>query len=220
MAKYLWADASQKGTSYVGIVDFGDAGWRFFGQCEEALHGVFELTERGLQSSRVGLKDIDGFVYCEGPGSVLSLKIVTMAIQTWNLLPGMQKPVFAYDNLFLMKKIIELEGLAGGKYPFYVIAKARKGVCFLLEVKDPSENGHITHELPEDVVLSKTNGNPLWSIDLSPPEAFIKHAFPLQEYLEGHADIFSRTLPPKNFYSKGIFLACSAKKMPFDIAFL
>jgi tRNA threonylcarbamoyladenosine biosynthesis protein TsaB len=63
---------------------------------EEAGVGLFRCLDRlGLR-----LDDVAGFVFCEGPGSILGVRSVAMTIRTWNVLRP--RPVFAYSSLALV----------------------------------------------------------------------------------------------------------------------
>lgn len=60
---------------------------------DEAGVGVFRcIEELGVQPGDAG-----AFVFCDGPGSVLGIRTVAMAIRTWNVLKP--RPVFAYHSL-------------------------------------------------------------------------------------------------------------------------
>jgi tRNA threonylcarbamoyladenosine biosynthesis protein TsaB len=63
---------------------------------EEAGVGVFRCVER----LNVDLAQIAGFVFCEGPGSMLGIRTVAMALRTWNVLAT--RPVFAFQSLALV----------------------------------------------------------------------------------------------------------------------
>ena len=50
------------------------------------LEGLFTSVESALYSAQCQITDIRSFIYCEGPGSVLGLRLCAMAIQTWGRL--------------------------------------------------------------------------------------------------------------------------------------
>lgn len=76
--------------------------WRADGTSEwrtsdaEASVGVF----RCVQELNVPVADIRGFVFCEGPGSILGVRTVAMAVRTWQVLAP--RPAFAYSSLALV----------------------------------------------------------------------------------------------------------------------
>ncbi|MDO8540997.1 MAG: peptidase M22 [Opitutaceae bacterium] len=80
---------------------------------DEATTAVFA----GL--SRLGRNpgDANAFVFCDGPGSVLGIRTVAMAIRTWNVLRP--RPVFAYCSLALVAHTL-------GRSDTSVIADARR----------------------------------------------------------------------------------------------
>src|SRR6267142_6499721 len=63
---------------------------------EEAGIGVF----RGIEKLGVRVADVGAFVFCDGPGSILGIRTVAMALRTWVLLKP--RPVFGYSSLALV----------------------------------------------------------------------------------------------------------------------
>src|SRR5450432_909607 len=59
----------------------------------EIFRGVKTVT----QSSALGLEQIEAFVFCEGPGSILGIRTVAMAIRTWQVLKN--RPAYSYQSL-------------------------------------------------------------------------------------------------------------------------
>lgn len=86
---------------------------------EEAGIGVFRLVE----ALGVPLPQIGAFLYCEGPGSILGIRTVAMALRTWNALQV--RPTFSYRSLELVAHALPDENVT-------VIADARRETwhCF------------------------------------------------------------------------------------------
>lgn len=63
---------------------------------EPATGAVFECLERLGRSP----DEARAFVFCDGPGSVLGIRTVAMALRTWNVLRP--RPSFAYSSLALV----------------------------------------------------------------------------------------------------------------------
>ncbi|HEX2853587.1 MAG TPA: peptidase M22 [Opitutaceae bacterium] len=80
---------------------------------EESGIGVF----RGVEALGVDPAGIGAFVFCEGPGSILGIRTVAMALRTWTLLQP--KPVFSYQSLALVAH-------GTGETGLRVIADARR----------------------------------------------------------------------------------------------
>jgi tRNA threonylcarbamoyladenosine biosynthesis protein TsaB len=59
------------------------------------FRGVENLCKLGFR-----LEDFRAFVFCDGPGSILGVRTVAMALRTWTLLKPRQ--VFAYSGLALV----------------------------------------------------------------------------------------------------------------------
>ena len=80
---------------------------------EEAGVAVFQcIEELGVQPQHM-----DAFVFCEGPGSVLGIRTVAMALRTWGVLKP--RPTFAYSSLALVAHALARPQLG-------VIADARR----------------------------------------------------------------------------------------------
>ena len=63
---------------------------------DEAGVAVFE----GVRNLGVDLEKVGTFIFCEGPGSVLGIRTVAMAVRTWLVLRA--RPVFAYCSLAIV----------------------------------------------------------------------------------------------------------------------
>lgn len=69
------------------------------GSMSEAGLGLFSGAAAVLKCAGLGLPDIGAFVFCEGPGSMLGIRTVAMALRTWLVLQP--RPVYAYQSLAL-----------------------------------------------------------------------------------------------------------------------
>lgn len=80
---------------HVGWLEGGkDARWE--SSPEEAGTGIFRCLESlGFDPGAAG-----SFAFCEGPGSILGIRTVAMALRTWGVLQP--KPAFAYCSLALV----------------------------------------------------------------------------------------------------------------------
>jgi tRNA threonylcarbamoyladenosine biosynthesis protein TsaB len=71
----------------------------------EAGTGVFQGIERlGVEVGRAG-----AFVFCEGPGSILGIRTVAMALRTWCVLQP--RPVFAYKSIAVVAEALADPGV-------------------------------------------------------------------------------------------------------------
>ena len=95
-------------SSSVGVLAgiMGEDGWMAYRSERGATSKVFFasiqnlLTQTGLH-----LGDLRGFIFCEGPGSTLGIRINCMALRTWVWLNGDQTPIYAYKSLEAMAVI-------------------------------------------------------------------------------------------------------------------
>jgi tRNA threonylcarbamoyladenosine biosynthesis protein TsaB len=86
----------------------------------EAGQGVFAGTEAVLAAAGQVLADINAFVYCEGPGSMLGTRTIAMALRTWQVLHP--RPAYAYQSLAVAGRA----EWAGQPRALTVIADARR----------------------------------------------------------------------------------------------
>jgi tRNA threonylcarbamoyladenosine biosynthesis protein TsaB len=110
-APLLFLDAASTRVQ-VGLWPTNGAG-RWEAGDEEAGIGVF----RGLERLGFRVEDAGAFVFCAGPGSILGVRTVAMAIRTWTLLKA--RPVFSYSSLALVAHAL-------GRPELGVIADARR----------------------------------------------------------------------------------------------
>lgn len=120
---------------------------------KQAMQSLFEGTEICLAMSKMEFKDITHFAYCEGPGSLLGIRVAIMAIRTWKALKLFTgKKVYAYNSfrvsLELVKKLYERV------CPYYIISGVRTGIWNILSDKE----GEDIYEIKEDE-LKKLKGD-------------------------------------------------------------
>lgn len=68
---------------------------------EPALESLFKTVDAVLDEACIDLEQIQAYIYCEGPGSVLGLRLCSMAIETWRRLQPNPPKVYAYNSLSL-----------------------------------------------------------------------------------------------------------------------
>jgi tRNA threonylcarbamoyladenosine biosynthesis protein TsaB len=86
---------------------------RWYATEGEAGVAVFE----GVKNLGVDLEQVSTFIFCDGPGSVLGIRTVAMALRTWLVLRP--RPVFAYCSLAVVAHAL-------GRNDVSVIADARR----------------------------------------------------------------------------------------------
>src|SRR5262245_55737984 len=80
----------------VGLCRTGESAiWS--GAQSEAGHAVFWGTKEVLEKAHMRLDDVESFIFCEGPGSMLGTRTVAMALRTWQTLRV--RPCYAYQSL-------------------------------------------------------------------------------------------------------------------------
>jgi len=88
---------------------------------DEAGHAIFALTADVLRLAGRTLADVEAFVFCTGPGSMLGVRTVAMALRTWQTVGP--REVYTYTSLpLLARQIATVEQ----SRPFAVISDARR----------------------------------------------------------------------------------------------
>jgi len=67
----------------------------------DTLESLTQLVDKCLKESSLDMESIKGFIFCEGPGSLLGLRLSAMAINTWKVLSDQQCscPLRCYKSL-------------------------------------------------------------------------------------------------------------------------
>jgi tRNA threonylcarbamoyladenosine biosynthesis protein TsaB len=98
----------------VGLLAAG-ASPRWSSRSDEAGVGIFEC----LDELNAAIDSVRSFAFCEGPGSILGIRISAMALRTWNAIQP--RPTFGYFGLAVVAQ-------AMGRPDVAVIADARRGL--------------------------------------------------------------------------------------------
>jgi len=70
------------------------------------LEQLFPSVEAVLQDAGLKLSALQSYIYCEGPGSVLGLRLCAMAVETWSRLYPQSAHYFAYNTLQLCAQLL------------------------------------------------------------------------------------------------------------------
>lgn len=74
-----------------------------------ALEGLFTAVDQVLAEAKCSLDQIGAYIYSEGPGSVLGLRLCSMAIETWSRLYPQSAKLYAYNSLQLTAQLIRID---------------------------------------------------------------------------------------------------------------
>ncbi len=124
----LVLDGSARAGVRVGVL----SGGRWVGQGlspDGALEGLFGCVEAALADAKLKLSDIRSFALCVGPGSVLGIRIASLAVRSWSALEP--RPIFVWESL---AGIARSALAAGENGPFLVVAESRLKRWHALEV--------------------------------------------------------------------------------------
>lgn len=98
---------------------------------EQVLEGIFGLVSEVLERAHLQLRDVQGFIYCEGPGSILGIRLCAMALRTWRALPEHRdKPTFAYKSLALADAIVRENEAPEGDYAILTESRMNRWNCW------------------------------------------------------------------------------------------
>ncbi len=149
-----------------------------------ALESIFSLVEGCLRDSGRKLEAVQGFIHCEGPGSVLGIRLAAMAIRSWLALPAWeQAEVLTCRSLELSAALVAAK--QKNDTPFHVIAEARQTRWNLLTHPDSK----ITEVEPEAL---ETLTGPIYHLRQrkswhTPPA----HAEPITNDLREHPELLT-----------------------------
>jgi tRNA threonylcarbamoyladenosine biosynthesis protein TsaB len=84
----------------------------------EAGTGIFACVEALLNQAGRRIAEVDAFVFCEGPGSVLGIRTAAVALRTWRVI-NPSAATYTYQSLDLVARSL-------GRPELSVIADARR----------------------------------------------------------------------------------------------
>jgi len=177
---------------------------------DEAGRGLFIGTQKILVESGLRLEDVGVFVFCAGPGSMLGVRTVAMALRTWITLKP--RAVYSYQSLAVAVRASWREG---GDRAFAVIADARRDTWHVQSIMTGGELGPLqrvaTAGLPAGELVTPENFR-AWS---KPPRTLGVCSYDLAQVLMEVADddLFSATEAPDVFQHE----APEYKKWPATI---
>ncbi|MBI2498100.1 MAG: hypothetical protein HYV75_09415 [Opitutae bacterium] len=191
--RILVLDAASTGTQ-AGLLGAGSPGL-WVRHAEEAGNGIFAGTEAVLRSAGVQIGEIDVFVYCEGPGSMLGTRTIAMALRTWQVLHP--RPAYAYQSLAVAGRA------EWTRQPraFAVIADARRDTWHVQAVDADGTLAPLqrtaTSELPAGELVMPENFR-AWA---QPPRAITACSYDLAKIFAalGDGDFFRPVAAPETF---------------------
>lgn len=95
-------------------------------QTSDAEAGIAVFT--GVEKLAVDPVAVDAFVFCDGPGSILGIRTVAMAMRTWSVLKI--RPIYAYSSLALVAHAL-------GRAEAGIIADARRDAWHHYRLGEP-----------------------------------------------------------------------------------
>jgi len=153
-------------------------------QASEAEAGTALFT--AVEAFGRDLNDVEAFVYCDGPGSILGIRTAAAAIRAWSVLR--ERPVYGYGSLALVAAALGLTDTA-------VVADARRDLWHVQEVGQALRRVPVA-ELPARLVIPR--GFRTWS---KPPPGLSEVPYDVPAMLTAarSLDLFHRTEAPDAF---------------------
>ena len=148
---YLVIDCSSSNI-FTGILDHKNQ-WKSQTRLKgTVLENLFTAIEATIQDAGIKLNNLSGFIYCEGPGSVLGLRLCAMAIETWRRLYPKCNELFKYNSLQL-NALVLLQDNADVKDAL-IVSDWKKGAWNSIEIKAA---------LPQEIVVIDDDTLTSWS---------------------------------------------------------
>jgi tRNA threonylcarbamoyladenosine biosynthesis protein TsaB len=110
---------------------------------DEAGTGLFACAGELLATGGLSIADINAFIFCEGPGSVLGVRSSAMALRVWGVLSP--APIYAYQSLALVASAL-------GEPAANIIADARRDSWHVARAGVPLRR-MATADLPDALVM-------------------------------------------------------------------
>ena len=88
-------------TFFAGILNGQDQWLAKIERPGAPLEELFPAVEAALNEAGLDLSAVSSYLYCEGPGSVLGLRLCAMAIETWARLYPQSANLYKYNSLQL-----------------------------------------------------------------------------------------------------------------------
>lgn len=182
---------------------------------EEAINSIFAGTSACLKEAKMPLEEVAGFLFCEGPGSILGIRLAAMAINGWRSQPAhRQAPVFSFRSL---EAAVSLFKHKGESMPFHIVSEYRQGRWHLASVKKDGQCTDIT--MVETDALSKLQGAIYYiprRINVPAPPAFIQpRDYSLRElpHVLNSANLLRQTDKPEAYQpEKPVYVKWDAKR--------
>lgn len=161
----------------------------------EALDALFSGTKEALTRAGLELTQIEGFIYCQGPGSVLGIRLACMAINCWRSLPPHRHTsLFTYCSLEVAAHLLLAKGLSP---PFTVVSDYQRDSWNLLTVEPNRPIGPLRQRKSGEIAALKM---PLFYIDhgkqtkspFSPSTRAVSYHFAEVPEILGRANILQK----------------------------
>lgn len=121
------------GGVFAGLLDSRDQ-WLSQARREgPPLENLFPVVEAALKEADLHFSDLSGYIYCEGPGSVLGLRLCAMAIETWRRLYPDSAHLYKYNSLQLCALTLLRD--SPGLTDALVVADWKKGAWNALKIE-------------------------------------------------------------------------------------
>ncbi len=165
---------------------------------EEAGKALFSNADDCLREAGLTMRDVRAFGFCEGPGSMLGVRTVAMAVRTWQA--ELPRPASHYQSLALVAHELVR---TGAPLPLTVIADARRDTWHCVKIAADGFPSSLRRIAAADLAASpeplyQPAGFRAWA---PPPKPTQTCAYDVAALFAAHADkeLFSGTDAPDAF---------------------
>lgn len=138
---------------FAGLLDHQDQWLAKIERNGTPLEQLFPAIEQVLEQAGHRLADLNSYIYCEGPGSVLGLRLCAMAIETWTRLYPSSAQLYKYNSLQLSAHA--LRHAKPELQEALIVADWKKGAWNALYIRDGKVG---TSEVIDDAGLAAWQG--------------------------------------------------------------
>lgn len=141
------------GSVFTGILDGHNKWLAKFERGGAPLENLFPTVDAALKAADLRLSDLRGYIYCEGPGSVLGLRLCAMAIETWTQLYPASAHLRKYNSLQLCAQTLLHD--SPDLKDALIVADWKKGAWNALKISDGTAG---STEVIDDAALNAWPG--------------------------------------------------------------
>ena len=167
--------------------------WASFETSDHEVLSAISIEIRNvLKQSQLEIEQLDTIYLCEGPGSLLGIRLTAMVARTWLNIPSLKHlKVFTYSSLRLAEQILRKETQALPTPPYGITSRSRlKHVNLMTRHHRENNSGEQWSECSESDLAEIPY--PIYRIQSKPDHTGCMPKNPIHYELRDHPDLLSR----------------------------